>query len=1211
MRSTQSSSFFLDFLYPPEAQALLKRWSARSYRWYRKHAKDWIRNHSRDFSSTLQRSQGVLATEEIDERAETPRTRASSDDSPPFDLTAEPVNDLERDTIETASKGRRKPLEWLLTLLRNPSGLHAQEVAPDIWMAYDSLSTSVNSVPLRKAIFRFLVRSPRQLDQRRLIELYDSFPENEKEEMLDVVVPMLSSLQEWSRAVTLHNSSLDANPQSPLSLTATESLFSSCFTHRQWNHGLVVLASRFSYHKRMDNYRQVYTPWFRSTLKRLQETPNFIGGALELLAQAVAQTVDISDAARDQAFMGIMTAFFRNGPSLEQHQTAIQRLETLSRARRSFYEKTILTHVTRQGKPQGTTAMLQQLYDWYRRTPHFKPYWKFLRIMVQEAIARQEDSLVMMLERDLLQHCAETPFEIGGILMNWHSRRGELDEVRNVLKECLKGSVPPSIWVFHPLLLAESRRHGPSQVRERLDWISKNFQLGPDLYSYNVLLQAQAQADDFEGGVKTMESIVRAGYSPDRYTVAAILNLAARRGDTKLARNYMRIALDQQMPIDISMYERIVLAHVNAGQFGQAVSLAERVTTTVPEHASNVWSHILAGMVFEKRPRKALFVGRRMRALEVPFDGYIYANLMRVFTLVKRPAMALSIMSYPMAADNIKPTALHYAILIDGYAKSGKFANAWNTYARMLKDGIRPTLSCRLALLKLEAMTARRQLASMRIVHPGVRLDVLEELLEEVTSEDLSPMIIDRDVQILLRGYRPTEAVPAVYFDAVLDAYGSIRSHEILLLLINKFQTMSGQYSSGQRARWSLRVVFRVMCMRLDQGDHSALDELWQTAFEIAQTLARRTGSSTGVIIPDQLSESEASEVSWTDLEGENIIPNKSKLLLNDHAKIFMRSLRRRGQLGAMAQLMKTVHSSGFILSSQIWNFYVRALISHRFIAEAFELTETRLMGHFRGWNFSDWIAGSSQPPPTSLPQNEREAFYVRSHLPPGTNVSVAEGLKERGMEYMGGLYEPLKPGDLHVEYVTLVRLRQSLRSLGERTLGTSEGQAAHRRDASKRELRAQIRATAPDTVRAIQYLPGLHVGKARQVLRGTVYSRKTRLSWAQAGRRRTNRRRNRQQKLKRRILEREKERLGWEKTRKEEENSLRRQISGRELVDLFSPASEGVYESAEGFEEVHGADGESDVQGAKLVQGIADVHEGEQRRELEVPELVGVRNDT
>ena len=1109
--------FFLSFLYPPDAQNLLKRWTKKAYRQYTKQVRESRPSHTRRFSSARRQEQDALAYEQVEDGL-SPEESAESGSKQLLEVaTTAASEDLEEQLAALgATHGRQESILWLGQLLRNDAGLTAEDVADDIWLAYQNLPQSTRIAAVRKKVLNFLSHSTRNEDQLRVAEILYTFTQEEIDENLaNLFVVTLSNTQQWSRAIEYHSAYLYQGNLPYLSRKTTSSLFLSAFKHHEWSTALVVLADRYIKAKRDGNYLEYYRPWFRGLLGQVQKSEQFFDSVLELTELVADRKVDLSGSPRGQAFMGIMTAFFRNGPSLEQHWTVLDRLESVGRSRHSFYEKTALAFLNASERSLETTQLLFDLYREYRKSSAFNPTADFLRSLIREATMSDDESFVRQLRQDLARYHPFMPFDIGIILMGWYGRHANLTEARNVLAECLEGSHPHSISVFYPLLRAEALRFGPLQVQTRLSWIQKKFGFKPDLKCFNILLQAQGRANDASGCKETFQALLEAGITPDEKSFSAVLSMAAERGDTQIALRYVRIALDQNIPISKYMSERMVVTHLKAGEFKQAVALGERMAIESPTQATSIWSHILGNAVTRRRLRRALAVCRRMRILQVPFDGYTYAALMRVFTLSSRPDKASSLMQTNMTKEGLKPTALHYAILMDGYAMTNNFKTAWKAYAQMLKGGIPQNLSSRLALLKIQALTTKQKLANDYITHPGVRLDLLEELLEEMIVENPSKLIMDRDLQILIRGYRATEAFPAVYFDAVLDAYSKIRSQEIIRLLMAKFEALRNDMSSEPRERWSLRVIYRVMCMRAEIGDYEVLEELWQTSFETAQTLSdvvreESARPSTTNMEPGDSSSSATQRELRT-------VPETYRYVLNGPLRYYLRYLHSRGDTSMMASVVGQVHAFGFALKSDAWNTYVRLLASGGFLIEAYQLAEAYLMQHFKGFYYGDRIAGSDAKlsNQSGRPLGEREANQTRSRLVSGMNVDVEGGLKERGMQYLGRSYEHLAPGQLHIEYDTLLHLRRALRDIGEASLGTAPGDVASLSPEENQQKIDYIRENAPETFRAVQYLPGLHLPQAYRVLGANPAGRVTNLSAEQMARRTRNRLNNRRRKRK------------------------------------------------------------------------------------------------
>ena len=1040
---------FLDWLYPPGAQAVLRNWSVKSYRWYQRRTRVHTPDQFRPYSSTLSPPQQSNHTHDSSGTSSITKPWA-----PPVEWTnvaAQHVEEVHA-TLSPTEEDGRESIRWLTELLEDAASLRPDAVSEEVWRRYQNVPQSARTLPLRKTVVHFLARSSHIIDNERAAMICDTFGFDEFDQpVADVAVDVLSRAGKLKHAVDLHSKLIRSKQKITLHLETTQTLFMQCFDERDWANALRVLSYQYSNHSETDLYSEVFRPWLEKLVAELQQTPSFFEAISDLVEFVSSRRIKYFGTPRYQHVFGvIMNGFFRHGPSLEQHWTLLRRLVSMRQARSAYFEKTFLSFAKDIENSAEKSRTLLDLHHEYRTSQEYHPTIPYLDALLSVAFSVRNESLIADIRHDIATFGLDMPFKTGVKLMRWFGRQSDVVEIRNILADCLQVEDPPDVAALHPLLRAEAIRHGAASVEHRLEWLKEHFDIYPDPEAYHILLQAYARSNDLNSCVRVLQQIVAACQQPQPRTIEQILSVCAHRGDVALAKKYLQLALERNMYISAAMFDHVVQAHLNADQFEQAVKLAERVTRNMPDYATRVWTTILSDAAVHRRHRRAFSVSRQMHAREVPFNGESYAALMRIFTETKRPELALGMMRDHMDRDDVKPTALHYAIVIDGYSTVNRFATAWRLYAHMLKQGVKPNMSSRLALFKLESLTVQHHLAQDRPFHPGTRFHVLEELLEETMNEDPADLLDLRGTHILFFNYREFEALPAAFFDGLLSLYSKLNGWETVLTLLEKFAAKRAELQRGDPKQVSVRILYHMMHLRLAQNDVEGVLALWQQAKKLA-------GRKTAI---DEHSSDSATDNQSDPLSSTHSLPKVSRHLLSSHFSVFVRALTRLRDFDRVAAAVREIHTSGFALSSSAWNSFVSNLVRHGYIIEAFELAESRLLPSFKGFNPWDHVAlqsGHTGP----VGKISRTAGSVITSTHSNSDVEVAMGLKSKGMEYMGRKYEFTFSGELHVSYSTLLFLRRALIDLGDELMG---GEAA---SGQRAELEiAQAQAGAPDTGR-------------------------------------------------------------------------------------------------------------------------------------------------
>ena len=74
------------------------------------------------------------------------------------------------------------------------------------------------------------------------------------------------------------------------------------------------------------------------------------------------------------------------------------------------------------------------------------------------------------------------------------------------------------------------------------------------------------------------------------------------------------------------------------------------------------------------------------------------------------------------------------------------------------------------------------------------------------------------------------------------------------------------------------------------------------------------------------------------------------RFILNVHLRHYIKSLLLQSKLDEIRKTIKHLHYCGYELDSKTWNLYIRSLVQHDEVLEAFEHCEKELMPGWEGW---------------------------------------------------------------------------------------------------------------------------------------------------------------------------------------------------------------------------------------------------------------------
>jgi len=373
---------------------------------------------------------------------------------------------------------------------------------------------------------------------------------------------------------------------------------------------------------------------------------------------------------------------------------------------------------------------------------------------------------------------------------------------------------------------------------------------------------------------------------------------------------------------------------------------------------------------------------------------------------------------------------------MDGYADMQMFEQGIRMHADMLARGISPDRNSQIALQRLQLSAARARLAQERGNLSEVRVDVLDDLLEEIMPSIKIAKPTGGTPNLYSTKFFGTEGAAAAMFNLPMSFYSDVRAYDVVKTLIERYERL---YPDQSEDAAPLRFLAHFMNMHYRTGDFASVSRLWELAKAKATRTSRTVSASTT-----------------------NYIAPTRRYILSPHIDIYLRALAGQpastNRASAMYNTFQSLFALGFDLDNRNWNLYVQLLATHGSHSTAFAMCEQHLMGTF---------------PASWSPVEPRVRYFQASRT------------KAPGTEFLGPRGTFLKRGELRATYKTMVRFALVLRRLRR--------EAPFRND-SRKELE-EIKKAAPKTVRAVLAMPmvdhpiATHVlgGRARQGERRSV----------------------------------------------------------------------------------------------------------------------------
>ena len=727
----------------------------------------------------------------------------------------------------------------------------------EAWQAYELLPESAQSTPIKKALISRLRSSSKAVDALRIIRILQSIPEeNQDMKRLSAASSAALKLGYMAKALAFNQRALSMvasndRASEAAAFNTSADLLVHALAFEQWQLAFHVWITTFECNGCSPDSASSESHWRRIMRDRFDNTRELDCKVYSLLSFADSYPEVLHGRTAGALLNDLVWAVFDRQQTfgLDRDLFVVESMKRFGLCTNSVYDHACSATFQTNSPIRQQRSTAFQIYEMYRGDQTlqggFRPAANLLQSLLHAAVADGNDDMVQQVVLDWQKCYLTFSVRFAMQVMIWHSRRAETEKIEDIISKHLSQLPEKHSRLFRPLLHSEALRAGPVAVEERMQWMHRVHHVDLDVQCWNILLHAYQKVDDLDGALDCMQRLLAAGFVPTEYTIGTLMAVAADRGDTGLARPLVSYALNRGISLTQPVLEALALAFINDDNISKAMDMAEELTPGFEQQSTRMWTQIIVANCVRGKYMRALKSSRRMRDLGVPFDTHTYAAVLRVFLDQHRFAHAQRIMNYFMPKENIKPTAFHYAMLIRAYARDRRINRALECYAEMRNAKITPSYSVKLAMLELQALSARETASTDQSNDALKQFNVPEELLEEYTSEYDSEMIASKEPQIYMRESHLPTAHPMAYFDAMLSIYGNMGALQAVRALIMKYHESEASLKHpSSTPHQPLNLLHQIMRMRLQMDDHPSVEQYWHLSLQTALARAHAISPS-------------------------------------------------------------------------------------------------------------------------------------------------------------------------------------------------------------------------------------------------------------------------------------------------------------------------------------------------------------------------------
>lgn len=598
------------------------------------------------------------------------------------------------------------------------------------------------------------------------------------------------------------------------------------------------------------------------------------------------------------------------------------------------------------------------------------------------------------------------------------------------------------------LIYVQARRADVRGAVAAFRRIRSELRIIPDRQIWNTLLLTYVRADDLDGALETFNNALDAGISPNVHTFGPMLDMCANRGDIEAFESLYSRAKQMDIPLDTDVRARsgYVQAFLNADDVDAAEDIAQgmlqqwKAGILTGHPLTHTWNIMIQYYALRGDVGNGRRLYTQMVENKIPMDNVTFGSLMRALVEIKQTNAAYKILRKTLPAKNLRVEAIHYAIVMTGFLKEKQYDLALEAYERMVERNVNQTISSRQAAINTVGMAELVRLLRTGNTDPQQQLRYVEKLLRDMmTSGDVGQDIAHR--QPTHNRFFDTQVqsiVPASYYGLLITLYNTRGAYKICKELFAKAEDTTD--AEAFEAPTTFLTAIMEAHYRAKEWDEvqKCWDLIRQSSSKLVKTFQQVMNPAPA---DDEGATSLTDGLAIQRFEESRIAVNRRQVIIKA-TRIYIRSLinRKKSVKTERTLLAKAQHTirdllvNGFVIDNFTWNEFIVALAQNGQIVAAFSIAETYLMPRFPGWR-------------------HLHPYYVRQD--------------RQGHQYMELRHFDIKRNSVLPRYKTLVVLAKALAVVKE-----DERNGVGYVEREGRWAREILEEKAPSVCRAVETMP-------------------------------------------------------------------------------------------------------------------------------------------
>ncbi|XXG98096.1 Rho-type gtpase-activating protein [Hypoxylon texense] len=1028
-----ASTFLLDFLYPSGAATLMRRLTPITTTHGRSNSfpygQRFVKLTPRPYTSSLPRRQdhrpstgSVTGEETRDSDADTlgnetdgtsieqhevggtARTSVQHGDT---DQGADPKSHAALTQSDSAvnDRGNTSTNDNHAERLKRLLDTDDPKDADPIWYHYKALDESSQLAYMRQVLL-FLSKSGRLSDSWKISELFHKVPLSLWTNGIFVAgVTAETNLQNAEEALEIFVKGLGRQDLDNTSLVDALDLLLSSALRSPTSQALIDVWKHYPDMKARWDFDGV-----TSQLKHVASVPDLAGKALEFQSNGRYKLLDFENTGLSQEALDVLQRILIRRALVSCAKAQVIPLLKVTKDHLAFEE--FLHRVTSSGKEE----LGFEVYQIYRDLPGSMPSHSVLHEMFR-----------LFRRFDLPMSTKYAGFEL--LWGDWHkfhttpSRRafqrymafyasqGETQRVYDLWTKYVElyrddpdHNILQGNDTFTHLLQVHAVRGEAEEVQRIFNAISEKFNIEPNAYHWNILLNAYAKAGDYDGAIATFEETATVGKA-DNYSYGTMMQMAGERGDLGFTIDLYRRAVGSGVRVNEAILNSLVDAYCQNDYLQAAEDVCVRAVSKGIV-ATQMWNKLIHHYALRRDLAAMNRILESMVEHNIPYNKFTYQKLLMGLSLCRQSQHALSLLTSALKDNIFQVTADHFHIVMGALLRTGEPAVVQRLHKLMQDYGFSSTSESMFRLTQTLAQWNNLPPAQRaRFTSAEWLSEALHSFGEIYGLNDTNKLKTLPSSRV--KGSRPgrllAKRVEKIHFSAMVFMFTQMKDFFGAQQLIDLYRhVFQGQQDSD--ATLPIAMLNSIMLMDFQEGHYDRVRATWSSLLEAVKKEARS---------PDE------------ELHTSKISP-RYRYILSGGLEVMQRMLFTLEDAAGMQQLVREVRFKGFEIDSKNWNYYVQSLAQLKEYKAAFQACEKVLMPNWTGWS----VMRSRENVRRNIDLDRRRKGRSRRHLRPvaTTLYYLAQSYIELGQLSLWSSEAARTAREIEVECTQVVRAIKSMR---------------------------------------------------------------------------------------------------------------------------------------------------------------------------------------